>query len=76
MGNAKDYIGLMRQNTLRRVYMVGFVGQRLSSVLAELEVVPMCLVIDTDTEATANQWWTSEGPLVNPHVFRVVIGSQ
>ena len=41
----------------------------------ELELVPICLVSDTDIEATVNQRWTSEGPFAegpfaNPHVFR------
>ena len=42
----------------------------------ELELVQIFLVSDTDIEATANQRWTSEGPLANPHVIRVVIASQ
>ena len=42
----------------------------------ELELVPIFLVLHTDIEATANQRWTSEGPLANSHVFRAVIASQ
>ena len=48
----------------------------LRSVSVELEPVPIFLVSDTDIEATTNQRWTSEGPLANPHVSRVVIASQ
>ena len=48
----------------------------LRSVLVELEIVPIFFVSDTDIEATTNQRWTAEGPLANPHMFRVVIASQ
>ena len=48
----------------------------IEKLFGELEFVPIFLVSDTDIEATANQRWTSEGPLVNPHVIRVVIASQ
>ena len=39
----------------------------LTSVSVEFELVPIFLVSDADIEATANQRWTSEGPLANPH---------
>ena len=38
--------------------------------------VDLCQVSDTDIEATVNQRRTPDGPLLNPHVFRVVIASQ
>ena len=41
-----------------------------------MELVPIQLVVDTDIEATDNQRCTSDGLLMTPHVFRVVIASQ
>ena len=43
---------------------------------AQQRVVPICLVSNTDIEATANQRWTPDGPLATPQLFRVAIGSQ
>ena len=48
----------------------------LSIVSVELEFVLNRLVSDTDIDAAAVQRWTSDGPLVTPHVFHVVIVSQ
>ena len=41
----------------------------LGSGSVELELVLIFLASDTTIATAANQQWTSEGPLANPHVF-------